>query len=179
MKGIEEVKAEPKTNKFIIIVIAVIVLVSVCMILSVMFSNEKLQFEDDTIIIDYPRPNDYIYKEVSQDPKTYEISNKNADFIITITIDKNTLENEYDGDFEKLKEMKTLGDEIEEVKINDITGFGYYNEKQDQYQIMLPCKDTQILKVNIQPVVRFSGENAKELYNREDVKLIIDNIRIK
>lgn len=179
MKGIEEVKAEPKTNKFILTIIAVIVAVSVCMIISVMFSNEKLQFEDDTIIISYPKPNDYIYKEVNQNPKTYEISNKNGDFIITIAIDNSTLENEYDGDFEKLKEMKTFDTESEDITINGVLGFGYYNEEQDQYQIILPCKETQILKVNIQPVVRFSGENAKELYKREDVKLIIDNIRIK
>ena len=179
MKGIEEVKAEPKTNKFILTIIAVIVVVSVCMIISVMFSNEKLQFEDDTIIISYPKPNDYIYKEVGQNPKTYEISNKNGDFIITIAIDNSTLKDEYDGNFEKLKEMKTFDTESEDITINGVLGFGYYNEKQDQYQIILPCKETQILKVNIQPVVRFSGENARELYKREDVKLIIDNIRIK
>ena len=188
MKNIEETKAEPTTNKFLIFIIIAIVIASACMILSAIFANEKLKFSDDTqiqgsgdvtVVINYPKPNDYIYKEVGTNPKTYEVTNKNGDYIVNITLDNTTIKNEYNGNFNNFREIKTIGVNSEDITINNVTGFGFYNKNQDQYQIFLPCGENQMVKINVQPVIRFSGENAEELYKRDDVKTLIDSINIK
>ena len=76
--------------------------------------------------------------------------------------------------------MKTASAKSEDVTINGIEGFGYYDKERDQYQIVLPYGDFQtIANINIRPKVRFSSVTGEEIYNREEIKQLISTIKIK
>ncbi len=188
MEKLENIKEPKKIGKkqiyVIIFLIIAIVLIIIGVLASGKVSNEvtqKISTDDKDVVVsvNYPKEGDYEYKEMKSDLKKVEISQKNEDYVVNIEIDTETLKNTYKGSFDEYKEMKTAGFNAQDITINGLTGFGFYDSNKDQYQIVLPGNGSTTINVYVVPIIRFKGENAEQLFSKENVRSIIDSIKIK
>ncbi len=188
MKNLENVKSKASPiRKTIITIIALIIIISICIVITLIYVGdrinivkEEIQIEDATIVIEHLKDEEYIKEQTTNDKeKITEISKEDSDYIIDVSINKNILKDEYMGDFQKYKEVKTIGIESENITTEaGIQGFGYYNKDLDEYQITFPYKETEILNLKIKPKVKFKETTAKSIFEREDIQKIIKNIKI-
>ena len=182
-KKVEKKKIDKKQIEMIVAIGVIIILV---IAVATIFTEEKTGDKKERIkgngidiSVYYPKDQGYEYKVIdSAKLQTSEISKEGEDFIINVIIDTETLKNNYKGDFEEYKEVKTAGISSEDITINGITGFGFYNSNEDKYQIILPYDLSQTVNIEVQPIIRFTGDSGEELFRREDVRKIIDSIKI-
>ena len=172
-------KDDENRTKIVIILVSLVIVIILAAILVVMQlrpeKKEKVESKNVRVSIEYPKNEDYRYV---QEENSAELSQEEGDYIIDVQIDTETLK-EYKGDYENYKKIKKSTTNIEEIVVDGINGFGYYESDKDQYIISVPYKTDTIVNINIRPKVRFSGANAKEIYQRENIQEIIKNIKIR
>ena len=193
MKDLNNVEEKDVSTKSIFIVVTV-VLISALSIIIPLFSakeeapniREKIELEDTTISIQYPKNESYVLKTLedtnqkeSDKGSKVELSQESGDFIIDITVNKTTLKNEYMGNFKKYKEIKTSGLESQDITTNEgKTGFGYYNNNYDEYQVIFQGNNTETIIFTIKPMIKDKGEDAKTIFNRQNIQEIIKSVKI-
>ncbi len=163
----------------ILVIVAMLALVGIRLITS---SPEKARVADEEtnarIIIDYPKNEGYRYVK-EEESENGELSQEDGDYIINIELDKESLK-PYEGDFEKYQEMQTASVSSEEITLNGVKGYGYYDKEKDQYQIVLPFDDFEtIANINIRPKIRFSGTTGEDIYRREEIQELLKTIQIR
>lgn len=182
----EETEKIKLSKRQIQLIVAIVLALILIIIIAVIFTEEKTgdkreKIKGDSIgvSVSYPKEQGFEYKVIdSAELQTSEIIKEGEDFVIDIIIDNKTLKNNYRGDFIEYKEVKTAGVESEDITIDGITGFGFYNKNEDKYQIILPYDSTQTVNIEVKPIVRFTGDNGETLFKRDDVRKIIDSIKI-
>ena len=188
MENLKNVKEQKKIGSKQIYVIVALSIAIILIILGVLLTRktskevtQKISTDnkDVTVSVNYPKDEDYEFKERDSELKKVEISQKNDDYVINIEIDTETLKNTYRGNFDEYKEIKTAGFNSQDITINDITGFGFYDPNKDQYQIVLPGNGSTTVNIYVVPVIRFKGESAEKIFSRENVRNIINSIKIK
>ena len=154
--------------------VAVLILGIIVILLIVFSGNKTLKGQDVNVSLNCYSSLEY--KEIQgKSMKTAEITNKNEDFIFSIKIDTETLGYLYRNSFEKYKEDKQNS---EDITINNITGFKYYDESTDQYQIVFHVNEEETILITIEPMVKGEGTTAKDIYNMKEVQDILESIKI-
>ena len=141
----------------------------------------KIKTKEYTIIINAISKNNYTLSTKIEDLRSSREEGMlfGKDFSIGIDISNELSYEEYNNDFNKLKNVYKKEKEFKEVTYSGIKGFQLYNITFISYQIYLPVKNdkSKVLILSVYSKANLD-EATKEIYNRKEIKDILNNVKI-
>ena len=138
------------------------------------YTDEK---QDVKISLSYPEKSDCNFSTNENDFRT---SAENAiwifgDFKIAICI----IDNNFDGDFEKIKTESLSKEDGKEVTFNKISGVSYYYSPYNRYNVKLPVNQKCYLELHIYPNdPKYDKDIASETFSSQDVQEVLNTIKV-
>ena len=97
------------------------------------------------------------------------------DFKIAVYI----VDNNFDGDFEKVKNESLTKEDSKDITFNKINGVSYYYSPYNRYNVKLPINEKCYLELHIYPIdPKYDKEIASKTFNSVDVQEVLNTIKI-
>ena len=138
------------------------------------YTDEK---QNVKVSLSYPEKSDCNFSTNENDFRT---SAENAiwifdEFKIAICI----IDNNFDGDFEKIKTESLSKEDGKEVTFNKISGVSYYYSPYNRYNVKLPVNQKCYLELHIYPNdPKYDKDIASETFSSQDVQEVLNTIKI-